>query len=61
MNETCSQNKLKIKTEYFNFGKELGDKTNEVEKLKIKIKDLKEILNLKDKLKDTGLKEKMKR
>ena len=46
-----------MEIEYFNCEKELRNKTEEVEKLKVELKDIKEILKLKDKLKDTGLEE----
>ena len=46
-----------VKTEkhYFMCEKELRAKTEEVEKLKIEIKNLKEILKLKDELESNGL------
>ena len=46
---------VKTEKQYFQCEKELRAKTEEVEKLKIEIKDLKEILKLKDELESNGL------
>ena len=50
----CLQSKNIIENEYFNCEKELRNKTEEVEKLKVELKDLKEILRLKDECKETA-------
>ena len=53
----CRQSKEKIQSQYFHCKKELRIKTEEVERLKIELKDLKEILKLKDDLEANGLRE----
>ena len=53
----CNEIKSKLETEYFKCEKELRDRTEEVEKLKIEVDDLKEILKLKDELQEIGLDE----
>ena len=50
----CLQSKNIIENEYFNCEKELRNKTEEVEKLKVELKDLKEILKLKNECKKTA-------
>ena len=52
-----SEMKSNIETEYFRCEKELRDKTEENEKLKIEVNDLKQILKLKDELHENGLDE----
>ena len=46
-----------IEKEYLDCETELRNKTEEVEKLKVEMKDLKEILKLKDDFKENGLEE----
>ena len=53
----CKKSLKLVETEYFNCEKELREKTEEVEKQKIEIKDLNDIFNLKDKLSDIGVRE----
>ena len=53
----CGDNKTKIEEEYFKCEKELRHKTEEVEKLKLEVKDLKEILSLQDQTKTNGVNE----
>ena len=48
----CQKEKQKIEIEYYKCEKELNLKTEECEKLKIMIKDLKEIAQLKDKIEE---------
>ena len=52
-----SEMKSNIETEYFRCEKVLRDKTEENEKLKIEVNDLKQILKLKDELHENGLDE----
>ena len=51
--------KSKIEKEYLKCEKELRNKTEEYEKLKIEVNDLKQILKLKDELEQSGLNESM--
>jgi hypothetical protein len=53
----CRSDKDKIEKEYNSCERELRTKTEEVEKLKLEVKDLKEILRLKDDLQENDLNE----
>ena len=53
----CIESKEYIEKEYFDCETELRSKTEEVEKLKVELKDLKQILKLKDDIKEKGLEE----
>ena len=53
----CQESKDYIEKEYFKCEKELRMKTEEVEKVKIEVKDLRKIINLKNKLEENGLDE----
>ena len=46
----CQKSKNSVETEYYKCEKELKIKTAEVEKLKIELKDLKEIITLSEEL-----------
>ena len=52
----CKEEKKKITSEYYKVEKELRMKVEETEKLKIKVKDLKEIMKLEKELKETNIK-----
>ena len=53
----CQLEKNKVEKQYLSCELELRVKTEELEKMKIELKDIKEILKLKDELKENGLNE----
>ena len=53
----CKESKLQTESQYIQCEKELRLKTEEVEILKVELKDIKEILKLKEEIKERGFDE----